>query len=94
MLSTPVVRINCGHQGTPPFNVTWLHNGERVKSYGRVAADSFQLRINPTTPSDSGFYQCLVNNSAGSAQATAELFVSLAGSYMLGLVWSCVCVYR
>ena len=79
MKATPVVRINCSHEGAPQPNITWLHNGRPLRTYGRLTVSDYQLRVNPITPSDSGFYQCTARNSVGSSRAAAELRVTLAG---------------
>lgn len=80
LTATRVLRLHCHvMHGSFPINITWMHNGRPLASYSRIMVDRELLKIQPTTPSDSGFVQCLTANHAGAALATTELRISLAG---------------
>ena len=61
------IRLKCHVNGKLSFNVTWLKNGRRLgkaerkllKSKGRV------LHFQKLSPSQAGFYMCIVENELG-----------------------------
>ncbi|KAJ8415634.1 hypothetical protein AAFF_G00426140 [Aldrovandia affinis] len=70
------IKLECAVTGKPTPAVHWVKNGEMV-----VPSDYFQivdvsnLKILGLVKSDEGFYQCVAENEAGSAQASAQLIL-------------------
>ncbi|XP_053910908.1 netrin receptor DCC isoform X2 [Cuculus canorus] len=70
------IELECSVSGKPVPTVEWIKNGEVV-----IPSDYFQivgggnLRILGVVKSDEGFYQCVAENEAGNAQASAQLIV-------------------
>ncbi|XP_077174340.1 protogenin isoform X2 [Paroedura picta] len=71
-------RFACQAEGIPPPRVTWLKNGRKVHSNGRIKMYNSKLVINQIIPEDDGIYQCLAENSQGSVLARARLTVVLS----------------
>ncbi|XP_060838288.1 protogenin B-like [Rhopalosiphum padi] len=71
------IRFRCLAEGNPTPNITWYHNGQRLKLNGRIKAKSKQLLlVSNTVSSDSGFYQCFASNQYGTVWAGAMLNIS------------------
>ncbi|CAH1721858.1 unnamed protein product [Aphis gossypii] len=71
------IRFRCVAEGNPTPNITWYHNGQRLKLNGRIKAKSKQLLlVSNTVSSDSGFYQCFASNQYGTVWAGAMLNIS------------------
>ncbi|MBN3311631.1 IGDC4 protein, partial [Atractosteus spatula] len=69
-------RFVCNSSGEPPPTLRWLKNGEPIQSNGRVKTQSPGiLLINQIGLDDAGYYQCIAENSLGTACATAKLSV-------------------
>ncbi|NXU84234.1 IGDC4 protein, partial [Xiphorhynchus elegans] len=69
-------RFVCKAEGEPPPTIHWLKNGEPLLSNGRVKVQSSgSLVINQIGLEDAGYYQCVAENSLGTACATARLSV-------------------
>uniref|UniRef100_A0ACB8E5L3 Uncharacterized protein n=1 Tax=Sphaerodactylus townsendi TaxID=933632 RepID=A0ACB8E5L3_9SAUR len=58
--------------------VTWLKNGRKIHSNGRIKMYNSKLVINQIIPEDDAIYQCLAENSLGSLLARARLTVVLS----------------
>ncbi|CAM1302082.1 Uncharacterised protein at_DN2489 [Pycnogonum litorale] len=70
-------RFKCNVEGTPTPNVIWLKNGNRLKINGRIKQKSNSvLIVAQTVTSDSGIYQCVASNKAGTSTAAARLHVN------------------
>ncbi|XP_066557349.1 immunoglobulin superfamily DCC subclass member 4 isoform X2 [Amia ocellicauda] len=69
-------RFLCNSSGEPSPTLRWLKNGAPILSNGRVKTQSPGiLLINQIGLSDAGYYQCVAENSLGTACATAKLSV-------------------
>ncbi|KAK1883414.1 Netrin receptor DCC, partial [Dissostichus eleginoides] len=70
------IELECAVTGNPPPTVRWMKNGEEVipSDYFQIV-DGSNLQILGLVKSDEGFYQCVAENSAGSAQAMAQLLL-------------------
>ncbi|XP_031433341.2 netrin receptor DCC [Clupea harengus] len=70
------IEMECAVTGNPHPKVHWVKNGEVV-----IPSDYFQivegsnLQILGLVRSDEGYYQCVAENDAGNAQATAQLIL-------------------
>jgi netrin-G3 ligand len=78
--SSQTARFECLAEGYPPPVVRWFRDGSPVSLTGRISVkgEDQTLVISQSTSSDSGIYQCLVENEAGSATAAARLLISAA----------------
>lgn len=78
--SSQTARFECATDGSPPPEVQWFKDAAPIFMTGRlsVKTDDQTLVISQTVSSDSGIYQCLVENEAGSATAAAQLIISAA----------------
>uniref|UniRef100_A0A2S2PYT6 Protogenin n=1 Tax=Sipha flava TaxID=143950 RepID=A0A2S2PYT6_9HEMI len=78
--SMPIVktiRFKCGADGNPYPNISWYHNGERLKSNGRVKIKEKQfLIVSNTVSKDSGIYQCFASNPYGTTWVGAMFTIS------------------
>ena len=76
--SSQTVRIDCSAGGTPPLVVNWFKDAQQISASGRLSTkDNGQvLVISQTVASDSGLYQCVVENEAGSVTAAVRLVIS------------------
>ncbi|XP_037081331.1 LOW QUALITY PROTEIN: peroxidasin homolog [Pollicipes pollicipes] len=72
------VDLTCGAVGYPTPEVSWLHNGRRIRHSSRVAvlAGGGVLRISNLQHHDAGTYTCEARNEAAVAREEAELDVS------------------
>ncbi|XP_056146870.1 LOW QUALITY PROTEIN: netrin receptor DCC, partial [Lampris incognitus] len=70
------IELECSVTGNPPPTVRWMKNGEEVipSDYFQVI-DGSNLQILGLVKSDEGFYQCVAENIAGTAQAMAQLLL-------------------
>ncbi|XP_070618308.1 protogenin isoform X2 [Erythrolamprus reginae] len=71
-------RLACQAEGIPTPKISWLKNGRKVHSNGRIKTYSSKLVINQITPEDDAIYQCVAENSQGSVLARARLTVVLS----------------
>uniref|UniRef100_A0AAY4CGP4 Immunoglobulin superfamily DCC subclass member 3 n=1 Tax=Denticeps clupeoides TaxID=299321 RepID=A0AAY4CGP4_9TELE len=69
--------FTCLVQGEPEPQLTWLKNGEILMPGGHVKLrnNNSTLTIDNISQEDEANYQCIANNSAGSARASARLTV-------------------
>uniref|UniRef100_A0A3B3D354 DCC netrin 1 receptor n=1 Tax=Oryzias melastigma TaxID=30732 RepID=A0A3B3D354_ORYME len=70
------IELECAVTGNPLPTIRWMKNGEEVipSDYFQIV-DGSNLQILGLVKSDEGFYQCVAENSAGSAQAMAQLLL-------------------
>ncbi|XP_056134770.1 protogenin A-like [Lampris incognitus] len=71
-------RFVCQAEGVPPPQITWLKNGERVQSNGRIKMYNSKLVINQIIPEDDAIYQCQAENDQGSVLSMARLIVVMS----------------
>ncbi|XP_018595106.1 protogenin A isoform X2 [Scleropages formosus] len=71
-------RFVCQAEGVPPPHITWLKNGEKVHSNGRIKMYNSKLVINQIIPEDDAIYQCQAENEQGSVLSTARLIVVMS----------------
>ncbi|XP_076011524.1 protogenin A [Genypterus blacodes] len=71
-------RFVCQAEGFPTPRITWLKNGEKVHSNGRIKMYNSKLVINQIIPEDDAIYQCLAENEQGSVLSTARLIVVMS----------------
>ncbi|XP_063799854.1 LOW QUALITY PROTEIN: cell adhesion molecule-related/down-regulated by oncogenes [Pseudophryne corroboree] len=69
------VTFVCEAQGSPPPNVTWLHNAELLYFSPQLHPLGNKLHITRVTAEDGGMYQCMADNGVGVVQAAARLRV-------------------
>ncbi|XP_009889740.1 PREDICTED: netrin receptor DCC-like, partial [Charadrius vociferus] len=74
------IEFECAVSGKPVPTVEWIKNGEVVipSDYFQIVGGS-NLRILGLVKSDEGFYQCVAENEAGNAQASAQLIIPEPG---------------
>ncbi|XP_078540203.1 immunoglobulin superfamily DCC subclass member 4 [Lissotriton helveticus] len=69
-------RFVCNVEGEPTPSIFWLKNGSPVLPNGRVKTPSTgSLVITQIGLEDAGYYQCIADNSLGTACATTQLSV-------------------
>ncbi|XP_042331554.1 protogenin [Sceloporus undulatus] len=71
-------RLACQAEGIPTPKVSWLKNGRKIHSNGRIKMYNSKLVINQIIPEDDAIYQCLAENSQGSILSRARLTVVLS----------------
>ncbi|XP_032088688.1 LOW QUALITY PROTEIN: protogenin [Thamnophis elegans] len=71
-------RFACQAEGIPTPKISWLKNGRKIHSNGRIKTYSSKLVINQIIPEDDAIYQCVAENSQGSVLARARLTVVLS----------------
>ncbi|KQK77646.1 hypothetical protein AAES_123370 [Amazona aestiva] len=76
------IEFECTVSGKPVPMVEWIKNGEVVipSDYFQIVGGS-NLRILGLVKSDEGFYQCVAENEAGNAQASAQLIIPEPGAH-------------
>ncbi|KAK2523391.1 hypothetical protein Q9233_010002 [Columba guinea] len=77
------IELECAVAGKPLPTVEWIKNGEVVipSDYFQIVGGS-NLRILGLVKSDEGFYQCVAENEAGNAQASAQLIIPEPGAHL------------
>ncbi|XP_029001063.1 protogenin A [Betta splendens] len=71
-------RFVCEAEGVPTPRITWLKNGERVHSNGRIKMYHSKLVINQIIPEDDAVYQCQAENEQGAVLSMARLIVVMS----------------
>ncbi|TMS13539.1 Protogenin A [Larimichthys crocea] len=71
-------RFVCQAEGVPTPQITWLKNGEKVHSNGRIKMYNSKLVINQIIPEDDAIYQCQAQNEQGSVLSMARLIVVMS----------------
>nr|XP_020640544.1 protogenin [Pogona vitticeps] len=71
-------RFACQAEGVPAPKVSWLKNGRRIHSNGRIKMYNSKLVINQIIPEDDAIYQCMAENSQGCILSKARLTVVLS----------------
>ncbi|MEE6503000.1 hypothetical protein FKM82_004705, partial [Ascaphus truei] len=68
-------RFVCQAEGIPTPKISWLKNGRKMHSNGRIKMYNSKLVINQIIPEDDAVYQCMAENSRGSVLSRARLIV-------------------
>ncbi|KAM4661661.1 protogenin [Amazona ochrocephala] len=71
-------RFACQAEGNPAPKISWLKNGRRIHSNGRIKMYNSKLVINQIIPEDDAIYQCMAENSQGSILSRARLTVVMS----------------
>ncbi|XP_028925988.1 protogenin [Ornithorhynchus anatinus] len=71
-------RFVCQAEGIPSPKMSWLKNGRRIHSNGRIKMYNSKLVINQIIPEDDAIYQCMAENSQGSILSRARLTVVMS----------------
>ncbi|KAM8972260.1 protogenin [Pelodytes ibericus] len=71
-------RFVCQVQGVPTPKISWLKNGRKIHSNGRIKMYNSKLVINQIIPEDDAMYQCMAENSRGSVLSRARLIVIMS----------------
>ncbi|KAM8895217.1 protogenin A isoform 1-T1 [Spinachia spinachia] len=71
-------RFVCRAEGAPTPQITWLKNGDKVHSNGRIKMYNSKLVINQIIPEDDAIYQCQAENEQGSVLSMARLIVVMS----------------
>ncbi|GBM61531.1 Protogenin [Araneus ventricosus] len=71
------VRFDCDFESIPAVSIQWLKNGEHLSLTGRIKlkSDGNTLVISSPVTADSGIYQCVISNVAGTVTSAARLLV-------------------
>ncbi|XP_068225659.1 neogenin isoform X5 [Palaemon carinicauda] len=77
------IEMECKVYGSPEPSVHWLKNGELIieSEYFQIVSGN-HLKILGLVEGDSGMYQCVASNTAGDAQASAQLRILKTGRSM------------
>uniref|UniRef100_F1KRH1 Netrin receptor DCC n=1 Tax=Ascaris suum TaxID=6253 RepID=F1KRH1_ASCSU len=75
---TTDVELDCTASGKPGAVVSWYKNGEAIIASEYFVIEGNRLRVLGLVRNDQGVYQCVADNDAGSAQASAQLIVDSA----------------
>ncbi|XP_073474869.1 protogenin [Aquarana catesbeiana] len=71
-------RFVCQAEGIPMPKISWLKNGRKIHSNGRIKMYNSKLVINQIIPEDDAVYQCMAENSHGSILSRARLIVIMS----------------
>ncbi|XP_023579823.1 protogenin [Octodon degus] len=71
-------RFVCQAEGIPAPKMSWLKNGRKMHSNGRIKMYSSKLVINQIIPEDDAIYQCMAENTQGSVLSRARLTVVMS----------------
>ena len=76
---TTDAEFRCEAEGEPGPAISWYKNGELIVPSEYFLIEAASLKVLGLVKTDSGVYQCLAENPAGSVQAAAQLVVQGAG---------------
>nr|DBA31732.1 TPA: hypothetical protein GDO54_007517 [Pyxicephalus adspersus] len=71
-------RFVCQAEGIPTPKMSWLKNGKKIHSNGRIKMYNSKLVINQIIPEDDAVYQCMAENNHGSILSRARLIVVMS----------------
>ncbi|KAL1456925.1 hypothetical protein WDU94_001611, partial [Cyamophila willieti] len=73
-----ISRITCLVEGHPQPQMTWFHDGNSIDSDDHITyeKDGFVLVLNGVRESDAGVYNCVAQNSEGSAESVAMIRIN------------------
>ncbi|OCT89559.1 protogenin [Xenopus laevis] len=71
-------RFVCQAKGNPLPKISWLKNGKKIHSNGRIKMYNSKLVINQIIPEDDAVYQCMAENSQSSVLSHARLIVVMS----------------
>ncbi|XP_030046271.1 protogenin [Microcaecilia unicolor] len=71
-------RFVCQAEGIPAPKISWLKNGKKMHSNGRIKMYNSKLVINQIIPEDDAMYQCMAENNQGSILSRARLIVVMS----------------
>uniref|UniRef100_H0UWV3 Protogenin n=1 Tax=Cavia porcellus TaxID=10141 RepID=H0UWV3_CAVPO len=71
-------RFVCQAEGIPTPKMSWLKNGRKMHSNGRIKMYNSKLVINQIIPEDDAIYQCMAENTQGSVLSRARLTVVMS----------------
>ncbi|XP_059503813.1 hemicentin-1 isoform X2 [Stegostoma tigrinum] len=74
------LELKCDAKGTPPPNIMWLKDGQRIKTMAgvQILDNGQKLIISQAQVSDTGRYQCVATNEAGSQQREFNVKVQVS----------------
>lgn len=81
-METEDVTFSCEVNGVPGPGITWVKDGETIVASEYFRIEGKSLKILGLVINDAGIYQCIVDNVAGSTQASAQLIVERSGKFI------------
>ncbi|XP_043555476.1 hemicentin-1 [Chiloscyllium plagiosum] len=74
------LKLKCDATGNPPPNIMWLKDGQPIKTMAgvQILANGQKLIISQTQVSDTGRYQCVATNEAGSQRREFNVIVQVS----------------
>lgn len=69
------VVLDCTCKGVPDPLITWIYNGEIVRTNDRTVTKDSKLILKKVSLTSFGFYQCFASNDVGTVQSAARLRV-------------------
>jgi len=84
------VVLRCDASGLPRPEVTWLKEGVAVERDSTVQRTGGSLQLSAVTMDDSGLYECIASNDAGTARR--QVVLSVQGTWRSLVPLTCVVV--
>ncbi|XP_062920094.1 hemicentin-1 isoform X2 [Mobula hypostoma] len=74
------LELECNAAGSPPPNIMWMKDGQPIKSAAgvQITANGQKLIISQAQITDTGRYQCVATNEAGSQQREFNVVVQVS----------------